>query len=196
MHERTLPCDTTRDERRVPGSQCITHCAFGLELATPGNTAGPVLPHRPSETPPVLRNHREGLVTCSTVATCPEKTTPVGLLVTRRKHQRFQTGRFGCSRQSPTRGITWSRTLAAAWPPACRTGCAVPAASVPRLAHRPAAPGRGPAARAERRRSPLVALAGNRAPAAASSTSTGTPGSPCREPGAGCRPDCPYAGDR
>src|ERR1700749_414422 len=55
----------------------------------PGNTAGPVLPHRPSKTPPVLRNHREGLVTCSTVATCPEKTTHVGSLVTQWKHQRF-----------------------------------------------------------------------------------------------------------
>src|ERR1700728_2325597 len=39
---------------------------------TPGNTAGPVLPHRPSKTLPVLRNHREGQVTV------PNVTTPVG----------------------------------------------------------------------------------------------------------------------
>src|ERR1700744_4013864 len=70
----------------------------------PGNTAGPVLPHRPSKTPPVLRNHREGLVTCSTVATRTEKTTPVGSLVTQRKHQRFPKPHTGCSHPSAAPG--------------------------------------------------------------------------------------------
>src|ERR1700733_7173952 len=74
--------------------------------ADPGNTAGPVLPHRPSETQPVLRNHREGLVTCSTVATCPKKTSPVGLLVTQRKHQRSWLSIRGCSRPPCASGIT------------------------------------------------------------------------------------------
>ncbi len=81
-----------RKKRHDPGPQPLRTALSAQKAKTnPGNTAGPVLPHRPSETPPVLRNHREGLVTCSTVATRTEKTTPVGSLVTQRKHRRFPT---------------------------------------------------------------------------------------------------------
>ena len=115
VHERTLPCPTRQDE--TPHSRIAVSHLLRLrpkQPANPGNTAGPVLPHRPSETPPVLRNHREGLVTCSTVATCTEKTTPVGSLVTQRKHRRFRTPHPGCSHLSAARGNVRSLAWAAA----------------------------------------------------------------------------------
>src|ERR1700761_2367447 len=80
-----VPAVNHRRGRSFPGPPPAPRRAAGLtheESTNPGNTAGPVLPHRPSEAPPVRTNHREGLVTCSTVATCTEKTTPVGQSVT------------------------------------------------------------------------------------------------------------------
>ena len=93
-----LPRNAGRDATIQDRSHSATALSAQKARTNPGNTAGPVLPHRPSETPPVLRNHREGLVTCSTVATCTEKTTPVGSTVTQRKHRRFRTPRSGFRR--------------------------------------------------------------------------------------------------
>src|SRR5690349_2735442 len=47
MGERTRPCRAVRDS--TPSSR------------NPGNTAGPVLPHRPSETPPVPQQDARGV---------------------------------------------------------------------------------------------------------------------------------------
>src|ERR1700722_11575526 len=58
--------------RRVPDRRQPRTAQLASRRITPGNTAGPVLPHRPSKTPPVLRNHREGQVTMLNV------TNPVG----------------------------------------------------------------------------------------------------------------------
>ena len=73
--------------------------------------------------------------------------------------------RSSYSHPSATRGSTWSPGSAAAalaWPPGSRAG-QDRLRHLRRLAHRPAAPGGGPAARGERCGSPLVALAGYRA---------------------------------
>jgi hypothetical protein len=110
--------------------------------ANPGNTAGPVLPHRPSETPPVLRNHREGPVTCSTVATCTEKTTPVGSLVTQRKHRRFPGRLSCCTHPSAARGTSQSPASAAASSPGSPVLSVTPAESgSPGSSGCPAGPG-------------------------------------------------------
>ena len=128
----------------------------------PGNTAGPVLPHRPSKTPPVLRNHREGQVTMLYVTTRSGKTTPVGPIVTTSEAQRLHSGNDRRSGPAPRRrrpGGACDRRGARS-----RTCSARRLHARRRLADRPAAPRRGAAARDERRRSPLVALAGYRAP--------------------------------
>ena len=102
-----------RLRHHIPGSRLAPRCGANRGVPNPRNTAGPVLPHRPSKTPPVLRNHREGLVTCSTVATCTEKTTPVGLLVTQRKHQRFRCLPSGFSSRA---GCPWDEPVSRAGP--------------------------------------------------------------------------------
>ncbi len=130
LHERTRPCHTTQDETPQFQDRSQSRTAPpAIQGTNPGNTAGPVLPHRPSETPPVLRNHREGLVTCSTVATCTEKTTPVGSLVTQRKHRRFPRAHSGCSRRSAALGITRSPAWAAASSPVSPVLYVTPAGS-------------------------------------------------------------------
>ena len=58
--------------RSVAGDVDHLDCRQSECCMSPENTAGPVLPHRPSKTPPVLRNHREGQVTMFNV------TNPVG----------------------------------------------------------------------------------------------------------------------
>lgn len=45
-------------EAHAPAAQCRIETIF---RRTPGNTAGPVLPHRPSETPPVPQQDQRGV---------------------------------------------------------------------------------------------------------------------------------------
>ena len=118
----------------------------------PGHTAGPVLQHRPSGTPPRLWSEQEGLAMWATLATPPAKTTLVADSDPRRADASVQAGRTRPGRRQaagPGRAATGARG-----PPRL----ASPGRSCS-LAGGPARPPGRPAVRDERHRGVLARLA-------------------------------------
>ena len=63
---------TAAAQRIRPFSSAHFRTAPARMMQSGANTAGPVLPHRPSKPPPSLRNRREGTVTYPTLPLCSE----------------------------------------------------------------------------------------------------------------------------